>query len=157
MSASAEARKMREMRINHVMRLIVQAAANDQECPTNSVLRERVGVKSNATVSVMISELEERGLLAVTRMSDARVVQIVATGKQTATPFLWRTTGDSLRNMSNGQIGKRAPNQVKADIFDDVLADTGDIKAAGAAIGVNRAAAMTRFARIRRQLGSQAV
>lgn len=153
MSASAEARQMRAMRMDHCLRLITRAANDGSECPTNSVLRERLGVRGVATVSGLVKSLEERGDIKVERMSDARIVEIVATGKKTATPALWRTTGAS---PASGLRGTYSRNQEKSDRFDDVLADTGDIVAAGAAIGLAPAAANQRFARIRKELGPQA-
>lgn len=149
MSASAAARQLREVRIGRIFDLIAEAAANDAPCPTNRALCHLIGVNSNATVSIMVDELEQQKLIRVNRMNDARTVEIVATGQRTAAPVRVKPVRRTL-------AGRSDPTALAA-LFDDVLADTGSIEQAGAAIGVQLPAAKTRFARIRKDLGWQAI
>ncbi|WP_257556457.1 hypothetical protein [Sphingobium sp. CFD-2] len=147
MSASSSARQLREIRIDRILDMIEQAAANDQPCPTNRVLCKALGVSSVATVSAMVELLEKRGLIKVERMSDARIAEIVATGRKTATPAKWGIVASA---------GGCTRNKTAAARFDDVLAETGSIERAGAAIGLGPASAHSRFSRIRKELGWQA-
>lgn len=151
MSASIAARWQRELRTNKILELITAAADSDAPCPTNRVLCRAIGVSSSATVSTMIETLENRGAIRVERMNDARVVEIVATGRKTAVPQKWAAFEGPA---TPAQRGPR--NKVMSDMFDDALAETGNVEAAGAAVGISAAAAYQRFSRIRRELGPQA-
>jgi len=147
MSAAHAARILREIRIDRVMSMIERAANGNEPCPTNRMLCKAVGVSSAATVSTMVDALEKRNLIKVERMSDARIVEIISTGRKTAVPAKWASSGASAGVPRN----KAASNR-----FDDVLAETGSIEMAGASIGLGPASAHARFSRIRKELGWQA-
>jgi len=65
-------------------RLINHAAENDQPCPVNIDLEVAAGFNSSSMGPKLVRKLESRGLIRVSRFQRFRLVEIVATGKQTA-------------------------------------------------------------------------
>lgn len=65
-------------------RLINHAAEHDQPCPVNIDLEVATGFNSSSMGPKLVRKLESRGLIRVSRFQRFRLVEIVATGKQTA-------------------------------------------------------------------------
>lgn len=65
-------------------RLINHAAEHDQPCPVNIDLEVATGFNSTSMGPKLVRNLERRGLIRVSRFQRFRLVEIVATGKQTA-------------------------------------------------------------------------
>jgi len=64
--------------------LINQAAENGQPCPVNIDLEVAAGFNSSSMGPKLVRKLESRGLIRVSRFQRFRLVEIIATGKQTA-------------------------------------------------------------------------
>ena len=67
-------------------RLINHAAENGQPCPVNIDIEVAAGFNSSSMGPKLVRKLESRGLIRVSRFQRFRLVEIVATGKQTARP-----------------------------------------------------------------------
>ena len=147
MSASSEARLQRQHRLKVVYRMLAEAANDGSPAPTNAILREQVGLRSVSTVSDLVAALEDRGMIRVDRSADARVIHIIATGKATASPAVWKEPVRRVRGVAQ---------QALADQFDDALAETGSVADSAAMCGLTLPAAERRFTRIRQELGWQA-
>ena len=65
-------------------RLINHAAEHGQPCPVNIDLEVAAGFNSTSMGPKLVRKLESRGLIRVSRFQRFRLVEIVATGKQTA-------------------------------------------------------------------------
>jgi hypothetical protein len=65
-------------------RLINHAAEHGQPCPVNIDLEVAAGFNSSSMGPKLVRQLEGRGLIRVSRFQRFRLVEIVATGKQTA-------------------------------------------------------------------------
>lgn len=65
-------------------RLINHAAEHGQPCPVNIDLEVAAGFNSSSMGPKLVRKLESRGLIRVSRFQRFRLVEIVATGKQTA-------------------------------------------------------------------------
>jgi hypothetical protein len=65
-------------------RLINHAAETGQPCPVNIDLEVAAGFNSSSMGPKLVRKLESRGLIKVSRFQRFRLVEIVATGKQTA-------------------------------------------------------------------------
>jgi len=65
-------------------RLINHAAETDLPCPVNIDLEVAAGFNSTSMGPKLVRKLERRGLIRVSRYQRFRLVEIVATGKQTA-------------------------------------------------------------------------
>ena len=70
-------------RVTKVMKLLTHAASTGAECPTNEVIRQRIGAQSASGAANAIKLLESMGLISVERTRSARCVTILATGKST--------------------------------------------------------------------------
>jgi hypothetical protein len=64
--------------------LINHAAEHGQPCPVNIDLEVATGFNSSSMGPKLVRKLESRGLIRVSRFQRFRLVEIVATGKQTA-------------------------------------------------------------------------
>jgi len=64
--------------------LINHAAEHGQPCPVNIDLEVATGFNSTSMGPKLVRKLERRGLIRVSRYQRFRLVEIVATGKQTA-------------------------------------------------------------------------
>jgi len=64
--------------------LINHAAEHGQPCPVNIDLEVATGFNSTSMGPKLVRKLESRGLIRVSRFQRFRLVEIVATGKQTA-------------------------------------------------------------------------
>lgn len=148
MSASAQARYIREQRLAIIYRLISDAADAGAPAPTNAELCASVDLRAVSTVSGIVSTLEERRMIKVQRTADARIITVTATGRSTAAPAIIKA---AIRRQ------RSAAQQEMADRFDDALADTGSVAAAATICGLNLPAAERRFTAIRKELGWQAV
>lgn len=67
-----------------VYRALVAAAAAGADCPRNADLSEMLGIGTGSTPSLVINQLELRGVLAVQRTQTTRRVTVLATGHSTA-------------------------------------------------------------------------
>lgn len=65
-------------------RLIHHAAERGYPCPVNIDLEVATGFNSSSMGAKLVRMLERRGLIRVSRFQRFRLVEIVATGKQTA-------------------------------------------------------------------------
>jgi len=68
------------------MEAILQAADDDQPCPTNLDIEMLIGYESCSMGSLTIQRLEAKGLIIVHRFQRYRIVHIVATGQTTMRP-----------------------------------------------------------------------
>lgn len=77
---------------------IERAAAAGAPCPSNNTLCSLIGLASVGATANVVSRLEQRGLIRITRFQSGREVTIVSSGQSTAryhgkrTPH-WRITG----------------------------------------------------------------
>ncbi|WP_420382046.1 hypothetical protein [Novosphingobium sp.] len=65
-------------------RLINHAAETGRPCPVNIDIEVAAGFNSSSMGPKLVRKLEKRGLIRVSRFQRFRLVEIVATGKQTA-------------------------------------------------------------------------
>jgi hypothetical protein len=65
-------------------RLINHAAETGRPCPVNIDIEVAAGFNSSSMGPKLVRKLENRGLIKVSRFQRFRLVEIVATGKQTA-------------------------------------------------------------------------
>lgn len=72
--------------LRRIYDLIAAAAAAGAPCPTNAAIGKHLGRASDAGIAGNVSTIEARGLIRVTRWTNFRVVEIVATGHRTAAP-----------------------------------------------------------------------
>lgn len=147
MSASASARATREWRIAVIYQMIVNCANDGRPAPTNAEMREKIILRSISSVSEIVATLEQRNMIRVQRTADARIIEVIETGKSTSRPAIWKTHVRRKRS---------AAQQEMADQFDDALADTGSVAEAAKICGLNLPAAERRFTAIRKELGWQA-
>jgi DNA-binding FadR family transcriptional regulator len=82
-AASVASQEHAVARAGKIFALLRQCAERGETCPKNAVLAERFSVGTSAIVSAF-NFLECSGMIAIERVSNARVVTICATGKQTA-------------------------------------------------------------------------
>jgi hypothetical protein len=74
-----------------VYRMIYDAAEAGEPCPMNIDIEIAIGANSSSMGPVTVKRLERKGLIEVSRYYRARIVRIVATGKETAPPPNERT------------------------------------------------------------------
>ncbi len=65
-------------------RLINHAAETGRPCPVNIDIEVATGFNSSSMGPKLVRKLERRGLIRVSRFQRFRLIEIVATGKQTA-------------------------------------------------------------------------
>lgn len=63
--------------------ILADAAAHDRPCPGNQQICDELDLKSTATASKLVGELEAQGSIRVLRYTNTRVVEIVETGAST--------------------------------------------------------------------------
>lgn len=127
--------------------LIEKAARLKQPCPSNLRLAHAMGLKSSGSPSAILKRLEQRGLIAIGRDGNDRVVRILASGLQTA--------GAMAAPPRPGSTGPRR-RMTRKDRFAEALAECGQIEAAAQRIGVAHDTARRLFAEICQDLGEQA-
>lgn len=66
--------------------ILMRAANQGLPCPSNEHFCAALGFKSSSAVVYMMDRLQRRGLIKVQRFQRSRVVEIVLSGKKTATP-----------------------------------------------------------------------
>lgn len=70
-------------RVKIAMSMIVAAAERGERCPSNAEIAVAIGQQGMSAGANIVSTLETMGLILVRRSKKARVVTIMATGKQT--------------------------------------------------------------------------
>lgn len=92
------------------------AAANEMPCPTNYEIATLVGYASIGSASMLLTDLERRGLIKVERFSTSRRVTIVASGASTFVPDTARppAVAWSKRDRSGRQNRAGDPARCKA-------------------------------------------
>lgn len=82
-----------------VLQLLEAAAEAGAPCPSNRELCEALGMERLDASDVVLA-LEARRLIRVERLSNARIVTIVATGKRTAAPEVSRRAAQAARRLA---------------------------------------------------------
>ncbi len=131
-----------------IFAIIDACAKAGTKCPSNQELAQRVGYSSTAGPSGAIGFLETAGLIQVARKRASRVVTICSTGHKTA------DAAPARKHVK----GTQATAQEKIDRLAEELANGApSVPIAAKRAGLNPALAWRYFARIRQQLGWQAI
>lgn len=69
-----------------VLKHLTRAADAAAACPGNKALADAIGAASVSTSSSIVASLARKGVIAVERFQQARMVTIAATGRSTARP-----------------------------------------------------------------------
>lgn len=87
-----------------VLRLLTKAAEKGAQCPSNEDLRKAVDARSWASVSRIVSMLEDKGIISVKRTTQSRQVTILATGQSTKSVRGTLSSAGIVRTRSAGGI-----------------------------------------------------
>jgi hypothetical protein len=132
----------KEDRLRRAYDILCRAAANGAICPTNDVLADVLGLSRADKASGYIALLETMGFITVQRGRKNRVVTIVKTGHKTA-----------------GFVSKRNspawPDDADAILMDGLAEGVG-FTAIGKMLGKSKNACISRFNKIRKDMGWQA-
>lgn len=105
-------------RDGQALAILRSCAAAGEICPTNGALCELLGMESVGATSGVLSRLERRGLIAVERGQQSRVVTIIETGRKTAGTVKtahWRLS----RDPKTRRPGARQSSPASADPADE--------------------------------------
>ena len=112
MSRGAHMRVRGLARERALLKILTEAAAKGEPCPTNPELAEMLDLDSIASPVRLMQSMERQGLIAVERSKHARRVTIVASGRQTAPPSSptphWRD-----RHAGTGPAARAAREEVR--------------------------------------------
>ncbi|WP_069338347.1 SANT/Myb-like DNA-binding domain-containing protein [Sphingobium yanoikuyae] len=134
----------RDDRLQRCYQILCDAAAAHQVCPTNQDLSDMLGYSAPNKASEVISLIEVMGLITVQRGLRNRVVTIVKTGDRTAGVVVSR---------------HRKPSDWTEDqdaILMDGLAEGVGFTPIGKMLGKSKHACISRFNKIRAEMGAQA-
>lgn len=138
----SKTQKDRDDRLLRLLRILEQAADAGDVCPSNSDLADRLGYAAHNTASNAVSLLETMGFITVARGKRNRVVTIVKTGKRTAGVVVNRKPGDWTEDQDA--------------ILMDGLSEGVGFTAIGKMLGKTKHGCISRFNKLRDQMGEQA-
>lgn len=122
--------------------ILKRAAEAGARCPSNGDIADMLGIASTGAASEIVSLLEAAGHITVERSRTSRIVTIVATGHRTAGIPIKRRAGDWTEDQDA--------------ILMDGLAEGEGFTALGKLIGKSKHACISRFNKIRAEMGAQA-
>jgi hypothetical protein len=132
----------KEERLQRAYDIILHAAECGAICPTNDKLADMLGLSRADKASGYVSLLEAMGFITVQRGRKNRVVTIVKTGKKTA-------------GIANYRPSSAWPEDFDAILMDGIAEGVG-FTAVGKMLGKTKNACISRFNKIRKDMGWQA-
>ena len=133
----------KEDRLRRAYDILCRAAENGAICPTNDALADMLGLSRADKASGYIALLETMGFITVQRGRKNRVVTIVNTGEKTA-------------GIATFKPSAAWPHDFDALLMDGIAEGVG-FTAIGKMLGKTKNACISRFNKIRKDMGWQAV